>query len=263
LSRSEEHIIPHSLGNRLHTLRPGIVCDACNNYFSREVERPFLESTEIQRLRFHQGLENRRGRIPPIPGVILPDVPVTVSRDFKTGDTSVDVAANAYERIAGMSHGKLFLPISGVPPARPVISRFLAKVAIEAMAQEISSSPENLDYLCYEPQLDPIRDHARRGRYAFWPIHSRRIYDADSRIIVAGNDVGQILHEFDFLVTEASEWYLVLAIFGLELTINLGGPEIDGYVRWLAENGDASPLYAGKNGAYVVPSLPPDADGGM
>jgi HNH endonuclease len=261
-SRSEEHIIPYSLGNRSHTLRPGIVCDTCNNYFSREVERPFLEAPAIQRLRFHQVLENRRGRVPPIPGLIFPDVPVTVWRDFKTGGTSVDVPVNAYERIAGMSEGKLFLPMSGVAPTGPVISRFLAKVAVEAMAQRISDFPEGLDYLCDEVQLNPIRDHARRGRQLAWPIHSRRIYDADSRIKVAGDDLGQTLHEYDFLVTEASEWYLVLAIFGLELTINLGGPDIDGYIKWLANNDDLSPLYAGKNATYAMPRIPSSADEG-
>ncbi len=87
-----------------------------------------------------------------------------------------------------------------------------------------------------------------------WPVHSRRIYDPDSRAYDGETDVGQTLHEFDFLVTPESEWYFVLAIFGLELTINLGGPEVDGYKRWLAENGNASPLYTGKNAIHRVPS---------
>jgi hypothetical protein len=46
----------------------------------------------------------------------------------------------------------------------------------------------------------------------------------------------------------------VLAIFGLELTINLGGPNIEGYERWLVENENASPLYSGKNAVYRMPS---------
>jgi len=36
---SVEHIVPESLGNRRHILPRGAICDRCNNYFSREVER--------------------------------------------------------------------------------------------------------------------------------------------------------------------------------------------------------------------------------
>lgn len=86
-----------------------------------------------------------------------------------------------------------------------------------------------------------------------WPVHSRRIYDANSGTFDADTDLGQTLHEFDFLVTEANEWYFVLAIFGLELTINIGGPDVEGYVQWLTENSNASPLYAGKNAIYRMP----------
>jgi hypothetical protein len=57
----------------------------------------------------------------------------------------------------------------------------------------------------------------------------------------------QVVHEFDVLATEWGEWFLVVAIFGTEFAINYGGPEIDGYLRWLEEHDNASPLYSGKN----------------
>ena len=40
-SKNVEHIIPESLGSTKHILGKGIVCDKCNNYFSREVEKTF------------------------------------------------------------------------------------------------------------------------------------------------------------------------------------------------------------------------------
>lgn len=252
-SRSEEHIIPHSLGNRRHVLKPGIVCDACNNYFSREVERPFLNAPAIQHLRFHQVLESRKGSIPPIPGLIRPDIAVTLYRDYKTGSISVEIPTEFVNRFAAMPRGELIFPISALPPPDPVVSRFMAKVALEAMALKVAHHPEGVEYLCDEAQLDPLRDHARRGKYPVWPIHNRRIYDPDSRAYEGEVDVGQTVHEFDFLVTSANEWYFVLAIFGLELTINLGGPDIEGYQRWLVENNNASPLYSGKNAVYRMP----------
>ena len=115
-SQSKEHIIPHSLGNRRHVLKPGIVCDACNNYFSREVERPFLNAPAIQHLRFHQLLESRKGSIPPIPGLILPDIPVTLYRDYKTGGISVDFPTESINRFAAMPGGELVFSMSGLPP---------------------------------------------------------------------------------------------------------------------------------------------------
>jgi hypothetical protein len=252
-SRSEEHIIPHSLGNRRHTLKPGIVCDACNNYFSREVERPFLNAPAIQHLRFHQVLASRKGSIPPIAGLIRPDIPATLYRDYRTGGMSVDIPTEFVDKFSAMPKGELIFPMSGLPPANPVISRFMAKVALEAMAYRLAGKPEGLTYLCDEAQLDLLRDHARRGKHPVWPVHSRRIYDPDSHAYDGETDLGQTVHEFDFLITSENEWYFVLAIFGLELTINLGGPELKGYQRWLAENKNVSPLYSGKNAIHPMP----------
>ncbi len=61
------------------------------------------------------------------------------------------------------------------------------------------------------------------------------------------NDVNgeavEVLHEFDTLYTQQGELYVVVAILGVEYAINLGGPEIDGYVQWLEKHGYRSPLY--------------------
>src|SRR3990167_1054713 len=64
-SKSVEHVVPESLWNTKHVLPKGVVCDPCNNYFAREVEKPFLDSPAISRLRFTQVIPNKRGRVPP------------------------------------------------------------------------------------------------------------------------------------------------------------------------------------------------------
>jgi hypothetical protein len=122
------------------------------------------------------------------------------------------------------------------------------------MAARLGEHPEGLDYLCDEPQLDPLRNHARRGTTPDWPTHSRRIYPEDGASEGPDGALGQIVHELDFLVTAANEWYFVLVLFGQEYTINMGGPDIGGYLQWLKENGEASPLYSGKNGSYNKPT---------
>lgn len=53
----------------------------------------------------------------------------------------------------------------------------------------------------------------------------------------------QVLHEYQILATSENEYFVVVAIFGEEFVLSLAGPDISGYSTWLAQNGDASPLY--------------------
>jgi len=43
VSKSIEHIVPESLGNKRTVLWKGAVCDECNNYFATKVEKPLLD----------------------------------------------------------------------------------------------------------------------------------------------------------------------------------------------------------------------------
>ena len=61
-----EHIIPQTLGNTTLVLPVGFVCDQCNNYFSRKIEQPFFDMSEIKRLRFYEKVPNKKGKIPAI-----------------------------------------------------------------------------------------------------------------------------------------------------------------------------------------------------
>jgi hypothetical protein len=254
-SRSREHVIPESLGNSTLVLPPGIVCDSCNNYFSREVERPFLESEAIKALRFHQGLQSKKGRVPSLNGIIIPDIPALLTRFPKYDFTSVSVSSDALERLKSMSTIELILPTGAAAPSSPIISRFIAKVALEALAHRVVGHDGGVEYVCDERQLDDLRNHARRGALSVWPVHARTIYSVDAKTALPGGLFEQVLHESDFLWTPWGEWFFSLVLFGLELTINLGGPEIDGYLRWLKENNGESPLYrAEKPSLYPKPS---------
>lgn len=247
-SRSVEHIIPESLWNTKQILPPGVVCDKCNNYFARDIEKPFLESPSIRSLRFHQALPNKRGRVPEIDGIILPSHAVRLQRYAKGPiAASIAVPTDAFEAIMQGRASTVVIPVTTDAPSERVVSRFLAKIAIEALAQRVADHPGGIDYVVDENQFDPLRSFARLGQPREWPHHARRIYDAD-RPWNDGSELDQqCVHEYDFLYTELGELYFVLALYGLELTINIGGPEIDGYRNWLKKNEDASPLYSGKN----------------
>ena len=247
-SKSVEHVVPESLWNTQHVLSKGVVCDSCNNYFAREVEKPFLDSPAISHLRFMQIIPNKRGRVPPRKAVLLPGFPVIAHREASTPYVlSLDAPPEAFSHIASNKGGTLILPITAKPPANRIVSRFLAKMAIEAMALRLLEHQDGLSYLVDEPQLDLLRNFARRGQPQEWPHYARRIYDADRELPDLDGHSYQTVHEFDYLITEKQEWYFVFALFGLELTINIGGPEVEGYVDWLKENDGRSPLYFGKN----------------
>ena len=53
----------------------------------------------------------------------------------------------------------------------------------------------------------------------------------------------ELMHEFGFLYPEIMEMCFVFVCFGIEYVINLVGPEIEGYKKWLKKNDNKSPLY--------------------
>ena len=61
-SKSVEHIIPESLGNKQYILGKGIVCDNCNNYFSREIEGPVQSYEDIRRLMALEDIRSKKGK---------------------------------------------------------------------------------------------------------------------------------------------------------------------------------------------------------
>lgn len=247
-SRSREHVIPESLGNTTLVLPRGVVCDSCNNYFSREVERPFLESEPMASLRFQEALPSKRGRIPPATGVLTPDVQVSVERltvgEF-AGVVTVDDVTTWLKR-PSVSVEAIWFDPGPVAPVH-VVSRFLAKVGLEAMAVRLVEHSDGLAYLVDEVQLDPVRRHAREGAGQVWPYHARRLYPATQAWTDGSDGCRQVKWELDLLVTERGEWYVILVVFGLELVLNLGGPDISGYIEWLWRHGHRSPLYVGRN----------------
>lgn len=253
-SRSVEHVVPESLGNTRVVLPPGVVCDACNNYFARKIEQPFLESPALKALRFHQVVANKRGRVPSLTGAISPGHPAQVTHWPRQALTTVAVSERALADVKRAGSLQLFLPAGGENPPDRITSRFLAKVALEAMAERLTRFPEGLAYLCEEAQLDPLRDHARLGNPRDWPFSARTIYHPDAAVTAADGRTMQVTHESDFLVTPQGEWYFVLAIFGLEFAINIGGPFLKGYESWLRANNGLSPLYSERNGGIM--SLP-------
>lgn len=204
-SISIEHIVPESLGNLTHVLPAGVVCDVCNQYFARKIERPLLESPVFRLLRADMSVPNKRGRVP------------------------------AWEPKEGIGR-----------PSYRTMGRFLAKVGLEVLALRTLGVPGWNEELVEHQTLNELRRFVRYNEGGDWPFNYRTLYPVNA-IFEDGTTHFQLLHEFDLLMTRSSEIYLVISLFGVEMTINLGGREIDGYMQWLMDNGGASPLYVDRS----------------
>lgn len=182
-SKSVEHIIPESLGNTTFVLPKGVVCDKCNNYFARKVEQPFMESIDIKTLRFREAIPNKRGIVPPLDGFLSGGIPVKVYNPlpgipiFARKKDVIFAIEPKYADIAKLSqHSTIITPAftdEMIPQNTTIISRFVAKVAFESLAQRLSEHDGGLDYLIDEPMYDPIRDYARLGNTGNWPCNIR------------------------------------------------------------------------------------------
>ena len=246
-SRSLEHIIPESLGNTDHVLPRGVVCDTCNNYLAREVEKPVLDSKYFQERRFHLGVANKRNRVPLIDGIHLQSLTrIQLAHSLVDG---LSVGAHPDEdesrwvrSMLAAEAGTLILPV-GEPLNDALLSRFIGKIGLEVLAMRALKVLGGLDEVIDKAELDELRTYVRRGgAKIIWPLSRRQLYAMDHPF-AEGKDVYQVLHEFNILVTSAGEYYIVVVIFGEEFALNLGGPEIDGYYAWLAQHENESPLY--------------------
>ncbi len=251
-SKSIEHIIPESLGNTEYILPIGIVCDKCNNYIAREVEKPFLDSLYIRERRFYASMTNKKDRIPPLDGFHPQSLtPIQLIKLPDEKQISVGAAPDVDEtRWIASFHknkkGDLVFPI-GEKPSDYIISRFIGKIGLEVLAHRTSNIPGAIDEIIDKPELDELRQYVRIGKpQNVWPISFRPIYPPDF-LFNDSNEDYTIAHEFDILITDQGEHYVVVVIFGDEYVLNLGGPEIEGYERWLQMNNNLSPLYSGKN----------------
>ena len=169
-----EHIIPESLGND-DLLLAGEVCDGCQRYFGKEVEKYVLEKTPIGAWRALLGIQSKKGKLPSVdlsvpersrgvlPGSsVHHDNRVSLSA-HEDGSTSVDIDNS--EIISAILDGsKTELRFVLSPKHLVQLGRFLGKIAIELYCL---SDPVRARHERY----DALRRYSRFGiTQDIWPI---------------------------------------------------------------------------------------------
>ena len=251
-SRSIEHVMPESLGSKRRILRPGVVCDKCNNYFARKVEKPILDHPSMRNLRAWYQVPNKRGKSPSVLGRIAgTDVEINLSRGSK-GNLRVEPERerdrNQLETVLGTGPGgnlesPLLFTFEMNPPEREM-SRFLSKIALETIAENFSSEEGGTEEMVDEPFFDNIRAYARYGtNYTDWPYSQRRIYPEDTQMRhPETNEWVRAGFGCCWFMNRRKETLCGFSFYGIEFVINAGGPSIRGYEEWLVDHDHIGPM---------------------
>jgi hypothetical protein len=247
-SKGVEHIIPESLGNKDHILPRGLVCDSCNQYFSNKIEKPLLEQAYFKNVRHRARIESKKGRVPAEKAIIISSESAKADLFFdpKLGMTIVMIEdEEKAKRIISNPTGSIIVPaLTGPDDKNKILSRFLAKVAIEGLLYKLLNIDGWIDEVMSKNELEDIIKYARYNECVeYWPYHQRRIYPEQTKFSHPQfSQEYEILHEFNLLQTKENHFYFVIAIMGIEYAINLGGPGIESYKQWLIENHNISIL---------------------
>lgn len=259
-SKSAEHIIPESLGNKCQVLSRGIVCDSCNNYFAHKIEKPVLEMPYFKSLRARAMIESKKGKVPPFTGVTQNGDIIEVSFP-QEGHGTIQVICNNLTAFKTLqSDRRLYLPMIYEPPIdNQLLSKFICKIAIEAFAQRLSEVENWQPDFVENESLDGIRYFVRYGRHhSSWPYLVRRI-DGESQIEYdkAQNIMMEKMSEYDFLIPDVptieggdrsvKNLYFIMAIMGVEYSVNLTNGGIERYINWLKDNQNKSILQMHKS----------------
>lgn len=258
-SKSVEHIIPESLGNKKGTLPKGAVCDRCNNYFAHKIEKVVLEMEYFQSLRARLMIENKKGILPKILGFTKNKEVVEIRFSQDHNDT-IEVRCNdsAVETLSNSN--EIYVPFIPEPAKDDInISKFLGKIALEALAERVSAIDGWQNDFVDNYSLDELRNFVRYGKgYKIWSYHIRRI-DSENQVKYDKrlNKYIEKLNEYDFLIPDIPDvdndihnldnMYFVMAIMGIEYTINLTNAGLDRYAKWLSDNQDKSILQMEKS----------------
>ena len=258
-SKSVEHIIPESLGNKEHFLPKGYVCDECNHYFAIKIENELLSQPYFVSMRFRNEILTKKGRHVK-EKMMFPGALKSVEAILQTTDDGRVISFYDEDLFDRVEKGEvtqimaLYIPEPEYP--NKTMSRFLAKCAYEYFLYNMGKEKYDLcvqELLCKESDiLKALREYARYGKGEYWQYNQRRIYSEGDVVFNQNEDLNyEILHEMKFFTREhkrfpngnvEAEIYFVMDVAGIEYAICLSDYNISEYQKWLEEHNGLSPL---------------------
>ncbi len=222
---TREHIIPESLGNDTDIL-VSVICDSCQNYFGREVEKPALEKTNIAFWRSYLGIQTKRKHFPsvnldpPAKGALPAFHPIAdMGVGFTAhddGTTSIDVDNPKFmDRLLSSDEPKYLMVLS--PWHLSILGRFLGKMGLEYVALV------NLDD-ALSVRYDGIRSFVRYGSMShLWPIYwgqQGKLEDLKSSTVCKGSEWEQEIECYRYGLGEMKNSEMIFAFsIGIDLMV--------------------------------------------
>ncbi|NNH66629.1 hypothetical protein [Rhizobium laguerreae] len=159
-------------------------------------------------------------------------------------DRQADELFNHLRRDSEADRPTAFLFSREMKPPQKIMSRLLAKMALETVALRFSAQPNLLDMLIEGDHWDRIRRWARVGdNFDNWPFSSRAVFPEETLMRHPTTGVWvQAGYSLDLFITKRRETFLAFILYGYEFVINVGGPSITGYEEWLEQQNQISPL---------------------
>lgn len=259
-SKSIEHIIPESLGNKDYYIPKGYVCDECNHYFAIKIENSLLSQPYFVSLRHRNEILTKKGKLVK-QQMIFPEALKNAEVTMQTTDEGIIYFIDdeeLYETINEKGIHTMIAPYIPEPDyPNNIVSRFLAKCAYEYFLYNMGEDKYNLcvkELLGEENDiLKNLREYARYGKGTYWQYNQRRIYSEGDLLYnnESKDKYYEILHEMKFFTKECrkhsdgmvdAEIYYVLVISGIEYAICISDPDISAYKNLVELNGGQSPL---------------------
>ncbi len=171
---SQEHIVPHSLGNDLLVLAKGWVCDSCNTTFSG-FESRVLYSSILGAERCRMGVMTKRNR---------PAHSKTHGVSWfaqPTSSPNVVTAEAAWDKVPLLvsddgTRGRLVVPLHDETNAD--IGRFLLKIGIEILSPLLKNGGERSSY-----DLQQAKKYLVTGAGEPWPYFLLRDRNATAHLV--------------------------------------------------------------------------------
>lgn len=265
-SRSVEHIIPESLGNKSMFLPHGYVCDECNHYFAIKIEKEILSQPYFISLRSRTEIYSKKNKLVK-QSIRFPDVSLYSDVQIQTssGLTILLEDECIYNKIESGEIKTIEIPYIQEPEyPNKEMSRFLSKYAYEYFLYNMGRDKYDL---CVQELLGKendilklLREYARFGKGEYWQYSQRRV-NSEGGIVYRNDNYCEVLYEMGFFIKEhnfiskdiiESEIYFVMIIAGIEYAICISDQNISEYLKWIAKNENISPIRKGENSDYFL-----------
>ena len=158
-SKSIEHIVPESFGNKNYVLEKGVVCDKCNNGFSNFEGKALTNSVFVmERIRF--GIATKKGK--PVKGKVN-ELVVEADSEFKKNIVKFKSVDPKNLKLIDPKTGAMALTVETFDKSESAVSKLLLTMGLESIYKS-----QKVLYNKYD--FSELRDYIMNRNGIDWPF---------------------------------------------------------------------------------------------